>query len=84
MWILVKSINEKENFNEFKDACKSLIDYVKIRMDEGMTWMELETMIWIEQETKVGEPMRVPMMFYDVRDFCFGAGWLDETGKWIG
>lgn len=63
---------ERDTFDE---AFTDMFNYVTAALkNDGMSWQELETMIWIETPT-AGEP---PLMFYTARDLACDKGLMDK------
>lgn len=76
-WKTVIALEDKGEFDTFKDAAKTLISGINVILQEGVTHQVLETTM------NVVTPEHLPIGFYDVRDICIEAGWLDEKGKWL-
>lgn len=70
-------MNDKLEFNTFKEAVKCMYDRVLEDIEaHRLTWQVLETMVWIEPRDR-----SAPIMFYAARDIAAELGWYQEWEK---
>ena len=69
-YVPVINMKDGEFFDSFGKAFEVIYDYIK--ESEDITWMELESTIWIDNVTNGGRSY--PTMFFDARDIMCDSG----------
>jgi hypothetical protein len=71
--LVILNGNKRTEYPSFELAFKAMYQYVKDSLiNGGMSWQELETMIWIEK------PDWMLIMFYDARDYAYEIGLMKD------
>lgn len=78
MWKVTMAMNETKEFENFKDACKCMMEHIQKNI-KNMSWQTLETTYWIEKADYDDQP---PIMFPVIRDICSNIGWVGKGG-WV-
>lgn len=78
MFRVVVAFEDVGQFDDFVSAFRLFYEKVKEMVRAGSSWQVLETMCFI---VYVGKDHRIPMGFYDARDFAYSIGLLAGNGE---
>ena len=71
-YVPVINLKDGDSFDSFGKAFEVIYDYIKGK--EDISWLELETTIWIDNISEGGRSY--PTMFCDARDIMCQSGFI--------